>query len=56
MSTKYLIVELPEELKYRLDRYVLDRRSTIKEVVTELLENNVPRYNKAPKKEEIKHE
>jgi len=44
MSTKYLIVELPEDLKYRLDRYALDRRSTIKETVIEILQGSVPKY------------
>jgi hypothetical protein len=41
---KQLIVEIPEELKYRLDMTVLLERTTIKEKVTKLLEDNLPTY------------
>ena len=44
MQMLKLIVEIPEELKYRLDRTVLDEKTTIKEKVTKILEENLPRY------------
>jgi len=44
MQTTKLIVEIPEELKYRLDRTVLDERTTIREKVTKILEENLPHY------------
>jgi len=44
MQTTKLIVEIPEELKYRLDRTVLDERTTIREKVTKILEENLPQY------------
>jgi len=44
MANKMLIVELSEELKYRLDRTVLDEKTTIKDKVNKLLEENLPQY------------
>jgi len=44
MQMAKLIVELPESLKYRLDRTVLEERTTIKDKVTKILEENLPDY------------
>ena len=44
MANKMLIVELPEELKYRLDRTVLEESTTIKDKVTRILDNALPVY------------
>ena len=44
MQMLKLIVEIPEELKYRLDRTVLDEKTTIKEKVNKILEETLPRY------------
>jgi hypothetical protein len=44
MKIAKLIVEVPESLKYRLDRTVLEERTTIKDKVTRLLEENLPEY------------
>lgn len=41
---RQLIVEIPEGLKYRLDRTVLEEKTTIKEKVTQILEKNLPEY------------
>jgi len=41
---KALTVFIPEDLKYRLDRYTLETKSTLKEVVAELLDKNLPEY------------
>jgi len=41
-----LIVELPETLKYRLDRTVLEERTTIKDKVTKILDEALPDYKK----------
>jgi len=40
----YLIAELPEELKYRLDRSVLEEKTTIKEKINKILDETLPRY------------
>jgi len=44
MANKMLIVELSEELKYRLDRTVLDEKTTIKDKVNKLLDEILPQY------------
>jgi len=44
MANKMLIVELPEELKYRLDRTVLEESTTIKDKVTKILDETLPVY------------
>ena len=44
MQMAKLIVELPETLKYRLDRTVLEEKTTIKDKVTKILEENLPNY------------
>jgi len=44
MQMLKLIVEIPEELKYRLDRTVLEEKTTIKDKVTKILEETLPRY------------
>ena len=41
-----LIVKLPAELKYRLDRVVLEEGTTIRNKVTEILTENLPLYAK----------
>jgi hypothetical protein len=42
--TKQLIVHIPAELKYRLDRVVLEEDTTIKEKVIEILDKELPKY------------
>jgi len=44
MPTTKLIVEIPEELKYRLDRTVLEESTTIKDKVTKILDVSLPNY------------
>ena len=39
-----LSVYIPEETKYRLDRVVLEEKTTIKKKVAQLLNENLPRY------------
>ena len=41
---KALTVFLPEDLKYRLDRYVLENKSTLKETVADILDKALPEY------------
>ena len=40
-----LQIYIPEPLKYILDRATLEERTTLKEKVTRLLEENLPEYN-----------
>ncbi len=42
---KALTVFLPEDLKYRLDRYVLENKSTLKETVANVLDKTLPKYD-----------
>jgi len=44
MKMVKLIVEIPKELKYRLDRTVLEENTTIRKKTTEILEKNLPEY------------
>jgi len=39
-----LQIYIPDTLKYRLDRATLEERTTLKEKVTRLLEENLPEY------------
>jgi len=39
-----LQIYIPETLKYRLDRATLEERTTLKEKVTRLLQENLPEY------------
>ena len=39
-----LSVWIPENLKYRLDRATVEERTTLKDKVTRLLDENLPRY------------
>jgi len=38
---------IPESLKYRLDRATLEERTTLKEKITRLLDENLPKYETA---------
>ena len=44
MRLKVVYAEIPEELKYRLDRYAFDKRIKIREAVIEILEKALPYY------------
>ena len=46
-----LQIFITDTLKYRLDRATLEERTTLKEKVTKILEQNLPEY---PEIEEIK--
>jgi len=35
---------IPESLKYRLDRATLEEKTTLKEKITRLFDENLPRY------------
>lgn len=41
---KRLIVDIPDGVKYRLDRFALEKDTTIKEVVTKILDEKLPQY------------
>ncbi len=43
-KTKMLIVKIPVALKYRLDRAVLDEKTTIRNKVTKILDETLPHY------------
>ena len=43
---RMLIVKLPAQLKYRLDRAALDEETTIKKKVTDILDKALPEYDK----------
>jgi len=39
-----LQIYVPSDLKYRLDRATLEERTTLKDKVTKLLDENLPHY------------
>ena len=41
-----MYVELPENLKYRLDLYALKNRLTLKEATEKILNETLPEYTK----------
>jgi len=43
-TNRMLIVKIPEALKYRLDRTVLEEKTTIRVKVTQILEEVLPNY------------
>lgn len=45
MSDKVLYVVLPEELKYRLDRYALEEKLTLRDATIKILDENLPQYD-----------
>ncbi len=42
---KMLLAAIPEQLKYRLDRTVLEEKTTIQKKVTEILDKALPEYD-----------
>ena len=44
MKTKVVYAEVPEDLKYRLDRYVFENKKQLREVVIEILDKALPHY------------
>jgi len=42
---KMVLAAIPAELKYRLDRTVLEEQTTIQKKVTEILDRELPKYD-----------
>lgn len=45
MTERVLYVVIPEELKYRLDRYALENKLTLRDATIKNLDEILPKYN-----------